>query len=212
MKIKCYILTLENSERHIHMIEKMSKFNDLLDYEFIFGRQFKKDFVENIIDKNNIVWKLSQFSKEDTYLQRAYSCADGHFRIMESFLNSDYDYCLVLEDDALLPDDLVDRLQYVINNFKYDGYHFGTWAYTHKYLKNDYTFNNSLPKIGADIEFRSTLSYCLNKKLALEYYKLLTPIKAPSDVTLQKIKSIVNINNMNILFDLDQKKSSIGNN
>ena len=120
MKIKCYILTLENSERHKHMMEKMSKFNGLLDYEFIFGRQFKKDFIENIVDKNKIVWKLSQFSKEDTYLQRAYSCADGHFRIMESFLNSDYDYCLVLEDDALLPDDLVDRLHYVINNFKYD--------------------------------------------------------------------------------------------
>lgn len=209
-KIKCYILTLENSDRHKHMIEKMSKFDGLLDYEFMFGRSFKKDFVESIIDKNNIVWKLSQFSNEDTYLQRAYSCADGHLRIMESFLNSDYDYCLVLEDDALLPDDLVDRLNYVIDNFVYDGYHFGTWAFRNKYLRNDYTFVNEQPKIGNTTEFRSTLAYCVNKKLALEYYKLFIPISAPSDITLQKIKSMVNINNMNILFDLDQKKSLIG--
>lgn len=210
MKIKCYILTLENSERHKHMIEKMSKFDGLLDYEFIFGRSFKKDFVENIINKNDRVWRMSQFSSQDTYLQRAYSCADGHFRIMESFLNSDYDYCLVLEDDALLPDDLIERLNYVIDNFIYDGYHFGTWAFRNKYLKNDYTFVNELPSVCPNVECKSTLAYCVNKKLALEYYKLLTPISAPSDVTLIQVKGIVNINNMNILFDSDQKKSLIG--
>jgi GR25 family glycosyltransferase involved in LPS biosynthesis len=210
MKIKCYVLTLENSERHKHMIEKMSKFNGLLDYEFVFGRTFKKEFVENIVNKNDRVWRMSQFSKQDTYLQRAYSCADGHFRIMESFLNSDYDYCLVLEDDALLPDDLIERLNYVIDNFIYDGYHFGTWAFRNKYLKNDYTFVNKLPSLCPNVECKSTLAYCVNKKLALEYYKLLTPISAPSDVTLIQVKGIVNINNMNILFDLDQKNSLIG--
>lgn len=209
-KVKCYILTLENSDRHKHMIEKMSKFDGLLDYEFVFGRSFKKDFVENIVNKNDRVWNLSQFSKEDTYLQRAYSCADGHLRIMESFLNSDYDYCLVLEDDALLPDDLIERLNYVLDNFIYDGYHFGTWAYKSKYLKNDYTFVNEQPKIGNTSWHNSTLAYLFNKKLASEYYNLLTPITAPSDITLNKIKGIVSINNMNILFDLDQKKSLIG--
>lgn len=209
-KIKCYILTLENSDRHKHMIEKMSKFDGLLDYEFVFGRSFKKDFVENIVNKNDRVWNLSQFSKEDTYLQRAYSCADGHLRIMESFLNSDYDYCLVLEDDALLPDDLIERLNYVLDNFIYDGYHFGTWAFRNKYLRNDYTFVNEQPKIANTSWHNSTLAYLVNKKLASEYYNLLTPITAPSDITLNKIKGIVSINNMNILFDLDQKKSLIG--
>ena len=211
IKIKGYCLTLENSLRHIKMKNKLDKIKNL-SYEFIFGKSFNKDFVYSFVNTKSDVWKLSQFSKEETYIQRAYSCAEGHRRIMETFLNQDeYNWALVMEDDLILGENIIEQLNYVIENYNSDWYHLSTEAFFN-YLNNvqPLTFQEK-PQLLYCKRGNSTLCYLINKNFALKYYKNLTPIYAPSDITLWLNNDKVPvIKNINVFFSEDQKKSTIG--
>lgn len=211
IKIKVYCLTIKNSPRHNHMIEKLSKISGL-DYEFIFANKFDKDFVESIVNKDDVFWHLSQFSEDQGYIEKAYSCADGHRRIMEKFLNNTegYNWVLVIEDDCVLPDNIIDVCNQIIKKYKYNWYHLATEAYR-KYLKNDKSITNDEVYVSHDNVGHSTLCYLVNKNFAIKYYKELTPIKMPSDITLWNYNTKIPIvYNSNVLFDDDQNISTIG--
>ena len=166
IKIKGYCLTLENSLRHIKMKNKLDKIKNL-SYEFIFGKSFNKDFVYSFVNTKSDVWKLSQFSKEETYIQRAYSCAEGHRRIMETFLNQDeYNWALVMEDDLILGENIIEQLNYVIENYNSDWYHLSTEAFFN-YLNNvqPLTFQEK-PQLLYCKRGNSTVCYLINKNFA----------------------------------------------
>lgn len=210
-KIYGYCLTIKDSERHKHMEKMLCSVKDL-SYEFIYAKKFSKSFVENVVNPSHQVWNLSQFSKEDTYLERAYSCSEGHRRIMETFLNqNEYDWALVMEDDLLLGENIIEQLNYVIDTYNYDWYHLSTEAFFN-YLKEikPFPFQEN-PQLIICNRGNSTLCYLVNKTFALKYYKNLTPILAPSDITLWcNNKECPIIKNVNVYFSEDQKKSTIG--
>lgn len=188
---------------------------DNIDYEFIFGKHFERDFVEQIINKNSIYWNRSMFSKQPTYLQQAYSCAEGHRRIMETFLNqTEYEWCLVIEDDCELPKTIAENVNYIIDTFDQDWYHLSTEAFNNykQNIKPVYT-GNPILNVGNPYKVRSTMCYLVNKKFAMKYYKDLCPIATPSDITLCINNQLIPIiSNINIYFSDDQKHSLIGSN
>lgn len=210
-KIKGYCLTLKDSPRHKNMKDKLDKVTNL-SYEFVFGKKFDKDFVHSIVNSQSQVWKLSEFSKEDTYIQRAYSCAEGHRRILENFLNQDeYEWALIMEDDLDIDENIMSQLDYLIDNEMYDWYHLSTQAF-YNYLNNYRIKYEVMPCVKLLKGGRSTLAYMVNKKFALKYYKALCPIKAPSDITLWLMgEPIPVVENINIFFSEDQKTSTISN-
>jgi GR25 family glycosyltransferase involved in LPS biosynthesis len=184
-----------------------------LSYEFIFGKTFNKDFVCAIVNPQSQVWNLSEFSKDDTYIQRAYSCSEGHRRILENFLNQDeYDWALIMEDDLDIDENIMSQLDYLIDNNKnYNWFHLSTQAF-YNYLNNYKIKYEVMPRVKLLKGCRSALAYMVNKKFALKYYKALCTIKAPNDITLWLMgESIPVVENINIFFSEDQKTSTISN-
>lgn len=211
-KIKGYCLTIENSKRHEHMKEKLDTIDGLI-YDFVFAHEFLDDFVKEIVNPQNSVWHLSQFSNQSSYLRRAYSCADGHKRIMEKFLNqNEYDWALVMEDDLELGESIIDELTYLIDTNNESFYHLSTQAYyfySHKVPPP--LFWKEMPKVVVQPRGHSTLCYLVNKTFALKYYKELSPISAPSDITLWlNNKRCACVENVSVYFSKDQEVSEIG--
>lgn len=225
MLFKTYCLTFKDSDRHL-FCEKM--FNEYhLNYQFVFAKKFSKAFVYNFLNFKNqsaiAPWSLSMFSKQKGYYERAFSCAEGHRRIMETFLNDDsIKWALVFEDDCQIGPNLVKQINYILNNFNYKFYHLAYYAlgnYAQRLkdptLEVEFKKEYCNPEIAILNKAGSTMAYLCNKDFALTYYRNLTPITMPSDITMQKkvfnFKDVPVVKNIDIEFSNFQKFSIIGN-
>lgn len=204
--VKIYCLTVENSERHRIMKEHLDSIG--IPYQFIFGKKFENSAVTNPDDS---CWKLSEFSEQPNYLSRAYSCANGHREICETFLSeNDVDWALACEDDCLFSvDKIKDEINIILENFTEDWYHLSTeayWLYTGKIKEIEPYIQ--LKKLN---DGRSSMCYLMNKTFAKKYMNDLTPIIAPNDVTMWRTnKYIPAIYGVHIQFSDQQKHSLIG--
>lgn len=132
---------------------------------------------------------------------------------MEKFLNqTDFDWALVMEDDLDLGESIIDELNYLINNNNENFYHLSTQAYyfySNKIIPP--LFWKEMPKVVTKPRGHSTLCYLCNKKFAIKYYKELTPISAPSDITMwTNNNKCPCAENVSIYFSKDQEISEIG--
>ena len=209
IKIKGYCLTLQNSVRHERMRNKLDKIKNL-PYEFVYGKKFEKQFVHNFVDVNLKVWHMSNFSNEDSYIQRAFSCADGHRRILEKFLNqTEYNWAFIMQDDLDVDTNVIQSLEYIIKKYEHDWYHLSTQAF-YNYVMNKRPRYEELPRVKIMKSGKSTLAYLVNKTFAMTYYKALSPIVAPSDITLWMLNRYVPVvENINLYFSDDQHVSLI---
>lgn len=211
-KVKGYYLTIKDSQRHKNMKNKLDSINGL-NYDFVFANNFLDDFVKEIVNPYDKVWHLSQFSNQESYLRRAYSCAEGHRRMMELFLNqTEYNWALIMEDDVDLGESIIDEINYLIDNNNENFYHLSTQAYYFYLHKIPHPhFWKEMPKVVKTMRGHSTLCYLCNKKFAMKYYKELCPISAPSDITLWMNNNICPcVENVSVYFSKDQEISEIG--
>jgi hypothetical protein len=207
-KIKIYCLTLKDGRRYEKVKQYLEK-DFPNNHEIVFGGKFEKDFVHKVLNKNDKVWKMSMFSKNENYLQRAYSCAEGHRRIMQLFLNqNEYDWAIVVEDDFYIKPDIIKQLTPIIEKNTFDVYHLGYFAWVRHRNKN----TKFIPKGDAIISFtkwgNSTGCYMVNKNFAIKYYKSFLPISNPSDVQLNNLilaqyKKVPCVNNISCYVDSD---------
>lgn len=185
-----------------------------LNYEFVFAKKFEKEFVEQVVNKNDRGWQLSEFSNQDTYLPRAYSSANSHRECYEIFLNQNqYEWALVLEDDIILPKTIVNDIHSIIENFNEDWYHLTTIAKINYINNQDITYSDNSFKLEYR-QGRGGAAYLINKKKALQYWKAATPIKCPPDVLLWNVNDynrIPVISNINIKINFEvSRKSTVG--
>ena len=209
-KLHIICITLESSERHQHMLSKLNKISNIT-YEFIFGKEFDDKFIDKWPYKTNIEWKKSMFSNQPKYLNHAYSCADAHIRANKRIIELNK-WCLIIEDDCELPNNINDTCQLILNTYHENFYHLATEAY--------YYYIGRLKKLEDKISLRilnhanSTMAYLANPIFSKNYIKTNNDIKYPSDLALFYTPIFDNkfplIFGTKIKFDEDQKISTIG--
>lgn len=206
-KLHIICITLENSYRHSHMLEKLSKIPNIT-YEFIFGKSFSD--LSDWEYKKLSCWKLSQFSEQTNYLNRAYSCAESHIRANKRVLELDKP-CLIIEDDIVLPNIIYDVYLSIIMNFSDSVYHLATEAYYYYIHEIDHLQDNLEFKYGSCF---SAAAYITTPEFSKLYIKTNEGIKYPADYCFSAIPLyggyIPIIFGSWVTFDEDQKQSTIG--
>lgn len=185
--IKVYCLTIKDGRRY-EIAKKRLDIYFPNNYEFIFANAFERDFVHKVLNANDKAWKLSMFSNNYNYLQKAYSCADGHRNIMRTFLNqTDADWALVLEDDYYVNSEVIKQLEPILKSAEFDVYHLGHFAW----LRHSSKVTDFIPKEPAIVKFNKWAAqsgaYIVNKDFAVKFYKSFLPIKNPTDVQLNQL-------------------------
>lgn len=73
--------------------------------------------IENMVygTKYNPVRRLKEYSVHLT--PNELGCVESHLRCLNLFLETDYQYCLVLEDDAVIDVEIKEHLYYLIEQF-----------------------------------------------------------------------------------------------
>ena len=103
-----YVLYVPKREQYIKDVMKKMKLNP----EFIQGPDKTKLDLENL-KKDGIIAKDTKKSRG------VLACYLGHLNILKKFVESDYKYALIFEDDIKLPDntdEIYKKIKYSINN------------------------------------------------------------------------------------------------
>jgi len=126
--------------------------------------------------KYNILHKTRRaHSQIDTL--GAIGCSLSHYSIWKEFLRSDHPYCFVLEDDALIPVGLADKIKLATMA----GHDFDVWALSYK------LYNKTLNDVGAKASWKSpvyfwgTSAYIISRKGATELIDQFFPIECHLD-------------------------------
>lgn len=146
-KIKTYILNLE---RRPDRLEKFKKLNTALNIFF-------EPSVFNAIDgknlnSNNHILKLFE-TNDFNWKRGVIGCACSHIMMWLELLNSEYDYLLVLEDDATLCDQFSEKfvklLEEMANGKKeeVDLLYLGFFCYPNDVIKTKFYKRNSEPRL-----------------------------------------------------------------
>ena len=205
-KIKIYCLTLKDGRRYNKVKQYLEKYFPT-NYEFVFGDKFERDFVYKIVNADDKCWHLSMFSKNKDYLQRVYSAAEGHRRILRKFLNqTEYDWAIILEDDYYIKPDIFSQLAPIIEKSEFGIYHLSHFSWV-RHCNKDTKF---VPKGDAVLKFTKwgvqLGAYLVNKDFAIKLYKSFLPITGPADVQvnyfmLEEYKKVPCIDNISCYAD-----------
>ena len=126
--------------------------------------------------KYNILHKTRRaHSQIDTL--GAIGCSLSHYSIWKEFLRSDHPYCFVLEDDALVPVGLADKIKLATMA----GHDFDVWALSYKLYNK--TLNDVDGKVGwkSPVYFWGTSAYIISRKGAAELIDQFFPIECHLD-------------------------------
>lgn len=115
----------------------------------------------------------------------------SHYNVWQRILNNGYDYGLVLEDDAEVNPNFVDKVNSVLNGLESKGIEFdilflwnGNWMGTRKYLKHVAEISG-LEILQETHEYNAgAVAYIISKKFAQFMLKKAYPIRYPQDILL----------------------------
>ena len=118
-KFKIFIINLKkDKKRRTHIINQLTK-QKLDNYKIIDavnGNEFDEKEIKKNIFKNKI--GLNPWNTKMSYSQ--IGCALSHIEIYKEFIETDYDYALIFEDDAIFVENFEKKLvNFIIDNFKY---------------------------------------------------------------------------------------------
>ena len=118
-KFKIFIINLKkDKERRTHIINQLT-IQNINNYEIIDAVN-GNEFDENEIKKNTFVNKKGINPWNTKMSSSQIGCALSHIKIYKKFIKTNYDYALILEDDAIFIESFHDKLiNFIINNFKY---------------------------------------------------------------------------------------------
>lgn len=125
--------------------------------------------------KYNILHKTRRaHSQIDTL--GAIGCSLSHYSIWKEFLASDDPYCFVLEDDALVPVGLADKIKLATMA----GHNFDVWALSYK-LYNKTLNDTEIQGWKSPVYFWGTSAYIISRKGAAELIDQFFPIECHLD-------------------------------
>ena len=116
---KVYVINLKKeTKRRENIINELRKQN-LIDFEIIEainGEKIEKSNLDQLISKNN-----KFINPTNTHMNvPEICCALSHINVYKKFLQTDKEYALIFEDDAVFLDEFSKKLQkFVLKNFKY---------------------------------------------------------------------------------------------
>ena len=175
-----YLLYVPKREQYIKDVMKKMKLNP----EFVQGPDKNKLDLEQL-KKDKIIEKNTKLSKGEI------ACYLGHLKILKKFVESDYKYALIFEDDVKLPnniDETYEKIKYSINNIPentnllYLGFY---WEVCKKIIKYNSIYN--IPHYPSGIH-----SYLIDKKFAKSIIKNSYSINKPIDRVFTDIKTFEN--------------------
>ena len=171
-----YVLYVPKREQYIKDVMKKMKLNP----EFIQGPDKTKLDLENL-KKDGIIAKDTKKSRG------VLACYLGHLNILKKFVESDYKYALIFEDDIKLPDNIdetYEKIKYSINNMPkntnllYLGFYLEVCK---KLIKYKSIYNIPYRPSGCS-------SYLVDKKMAKTIIDTSYPIDTESDTKLTDTK------------------------
>ena len=175
-------------DRKENIINQLEKYN--LQTEFI--DRYDRDL---LLDKNLSIFNLSQLNKANIAISLSHFYA---YNIIANNINL-YNYALILEDDVVLSDNFLDKLNNYISELPDDwdmcfiGDGCGLHIEHHKLLPNQNIYKKCLipTNWGGNGATRCTDSYIVNKKCAVQICKyienLKTKINLPIDWWLNEV-------------------------
>ena len=118
-KFKIFIVNLKiDKKRKSHIINELTK-QKLDNYEIIDAVN-GNEFDEKEIKKNTFKNKMGLNPWNTKMSSSQIGCALSHIKIYKQFIETGYDYALILEDDAIFVENFKEKLiNFIIDNFNY---------------------------------------------------------------------------------------------
>ena len=203
---KIYVINLKREvERRKNIINQLKKQN-LLDFEIIDaidGEEINKSDLDLLISKNNKFINPINTNMNGPEI----CCSLSHIKVYKKFIETNMDYALIFEDDAVFLSDFSQKLQeFIIRNFNYEKQIIllgELWQFYKKPLdiENEYEI----------VDVRNavfTHAYLINRKAAKSLISFNYPVKTmPDNFLLFNIYCGIKITGLNpFLVKQDKKK------
>ncbi len=160
-----YIINLKNRTDRKQLMTNRLKENNLNNYTFI-----------DAINANDILDEYSfakQNKKTNIVTAGHYACAKSHIKTLTTFLNSQYNYALILEDDVLFKKNFIKKINSMYIPDKYDIIYFGGLTNYNKLFLDGFSINDSIMGMYA---------YYANKNIVPKMIDKLSELKTYCDV------------------------------
>ena len=207
---KTYVINLDSRKDKLESIDKDLKKNNL-EYERFSACDGKKlDIYSNDIAK--------YFDKNNKLTPGQIGCALSHIKIWEKAIENNYKYTLVLEDDAIIPENFNNKLVDIFNDIP-ENWHMillGCFPYCNSKKIKGKKYINKIQGYGNDGTQAYLINISLIKKIMSNIIKL-NHLNIPIDTWLQKFiyvnknYNIYNSNELIIKQDRKRFKSDIWN-
>ena len=204
-EFKVYIINLKQSRERKDSILKEIDRQNIKNFEIIEavdGNKLKKEELNHFIFKNKK--NYNPWSPKLTYSQ--IGCALSHIKIYKEFVNSNYKYALILEDDAIFLDNFTTNLQkFILENLKFKK-QILLLSELKEFLKTPIDATEKYKVVRVTNAF-FTHSYFINKEAARSLIEFNYPIKTWADnFVLFKIYCGIELTGLNpYLLDQDKK-------
>jgi len=205
-EFKVYIINLKQSkERRESILREVSKQNikNFQLIEAVDGNELNNKELDLYTFKNKK--NYNPWSPKLTYSQ--IGCALSHIKIYKDFIKSNYEYALILEDDAIFLDNFSTNLQkFILSNLKFKK-QILLLSELKEFLKTPIDNIEKYEVVNVTNAF-FTHSYFINKEAARSLIEFNFPIKTWADnFVLFKIYCGIKLTGLNpYLLDQDKKK------
>ncbi|MDC1125761.1 glycosyltransferase family 25 protein [Candidatus Pelagibacter sp.] len=203
---KIYVINLKREvERRKNIINQLKKQN-LLDFEIIDaidGEEINKSDLDLLISKNNKFINPINTNMNGPEI----CCSLSHIKVYKKFIETNMDYALIFEDDAVFLSDFSQKLQeFIIRNFNYEKQIIllgELWQFYKKPLdiENEYEI----------VDVRNavfTHAYLINRKAAKSLISFNYPVKTmPDNFLLFNIYCGIKITGLNPFLVKQDKKN-----
>jgi len=176
---KVYVINLKRDTKRLENIKNELKKQNIYNFEIIQGIDGKK--IKNY-QLNNLISKNNKFiNPQNTNMNASEICCSlSHIKVYKKFLKTNYNYALIIEDDAIFIRNFTEDLQeLIIKNFKYDKQIFflsELW----EFFKNPIDKSKNFEVVNvANVVFGH--SYFINKNAANALISFNYPVKTMPD-------------------------------
>lgn len=133
MSCRCFVVNLENAvDRRKDISNQLENLN--MEYEIfsaVNGRALPEEYIDSIYDKNKAISK----AYHDLLLPEM-GCALSHIGIYKKMIEQDIPYALILEDDALLGQDVPEVLDLLSKKIDKTDSHVVLLSYARRYINS----------------------------------------------------------------------------
>ena len=174
-----YVINLKRDSERLRNITNELKKQNIINFELVEAIDSKK-ISDN--DINRSVSKNNKFiNPQNTNMNKEEICCSlSHLKAYKKFIESKFDYALILEDDAVFLDNFTENLKkFILKNFTHDKqivFLSELWEFFKKPInkQNNYEIVNVANAVYAH-------SYVINKKAAISISSLNYPVKTIAD-------------------------------